>query len=103
MQVVGKAWQASGGTSNQDTDSNQRWVETLVSGSRMLCKTASSLPGREGIDEVREARICLDKVRTRLDEEDKRLRASVDLAEGVWNSVMALKGKICLSLMIRIA
>jgi len=60
----------------------------------MLCKTASSLPGREGVDEAREARICLDKARTRLDE-DKRLMASVDLAEGVWNSVMALKGKMC--------
>ena len=93
MQVVGKAWQASGETPNQDTDSNQRWVETLVSGSRMLCKTASSLPGREGVDEVREARICLDKARMRLDD-DNRLKASVDLAEGVWNSVVALKGNI---------
>lgn len=92
IQVVGKAWQANGEILSDDTDVNDRWVETLVSGARMLCKTATSLPGTEGIDEARDAWTCIEKARTRLDQDNKELVASLDLAEGVWNSVMALKG-----------
>jgi hypothetical protein len=78
-------------------DTNQCWVETLVSGARMLCKSASSNSGPEGIKDVREAGTCIKKARTRLDvgandDEGRRLRASVDLAEGIWCSVLALKG-----------
>ena len=97
IQVVGKAWHANNETVGENTDTNQCWVETLVSGARMLCKSASSKLGLEGIEDVREAGSCIEKARTRLgvdanDDEGRRLRASVDLAEGIWGSVLALKG-----------
>jgi hypothetical protein len=80
-----------------NTDTNRCWVETLVAGARMLCRIASSNQGLEGIEEAREAGTCIEKARTRLrvdanDDEGRRLRASVDLAEGIWASVLALKG-----------
>lgn len=97
IQVVGKAWQANSEMEGEMTDTNQSWVETLVAGARMLCRSASSNPGLEGIEDVREAGTCLEKARKRLnadasDDEGRRLRASVDLAEGIWVSVLALKG-----------
>ncbi|KAF8229254.1 hypothetical protein L208DRAFT_1439479 [Tricholoma matsutake] len=96
IQVVGKAWQANSEMEGEMTDTNQSWVETLVAGARMLCRSASSNPGLEGIEDVREAGTCLEKARKRLnadasDDEGRRLRASVDLAEGIWVSVLALK------------
>lgn len=97
VQVVGKAWQANSEVLSEDTDENQRWVETLVSGARMLCKSAVSLPGTEGIDEARDASTCIEKARTRLDKNNARLCASTVLAEGIWNSVMVLKGTLRLS------
>ena len=97
VQVVGKAWHANNETVGENTDTNQCWVETLVSGARMLCKSASSNLGLDGIEDVREAGIYIEKARARLDantnsDEGRRLRASVDLAEGIWGSVLALKG-----------
>ncbi|KAJ7688974.1 hypothetical protein B0H17DRAFT_1067381 [Mycena rosella] len=89
VQIVGKAWQASCPVLTDDTDSNQHWVETLVAGSRMLCKSASL--AADGIEDVREAGKLLEMARTRLDAFDPVQSASVELAEGVWNSVMALK------------
>ncbi|KAJ7749067.1 hypothetical protein DFH07DRAFT_829576 [Mycena maculata] len=88
-QIVGKAWQASGAGVSEDTDTNRQWVETLVAGSRMLCKSASI--SADGIEDVHEAGKLLTMARTRLDPEDIALGAYVDLAEGVWNSVMAFK------------
>ena len=97
IQVVGKAWQANNETEGGNTDTNQYWVETLVAGARMLCRSVSSNPGLEGIEDVREAGTCVEKARTRLDAKanddvSRRLRASVDLAEGIWGSVLAIKG-----------
>ncbi|KAF9467554.1 hypothetical protein BDZ94DRAFT_1155674 [Collybia nuda] len=90
IQVVGKAWQASGETLTDDTDENDSWVETLISGSRMLCKSASVTPGLEGIKDAREAGVCIEKARTRLDKNNTHLVARVNLAEGIWHSAMAL-------------
>ncbi|KAF7329082.1 hypothetical protein MKEN_00168700 [Mycena kentingensis (nom. inval.)] len=92
VQIVGKAWQASNSAVTEDTDTNKHWVETLVSGSRMLCKSASLLPESEGIDDVREAGRLIALSKSRLDIENVELVASVDLAEGVWNILMAAKG-----------
>jgi hypothetical protein len=92
VQVVGKAWQASDAGVGADADTDRRWVETLVSGSRMLCKSASSLTGLEGLGEAREAGVLVEKARLRLDKKDKELVASVDLADGIWSSVLTLKG-----------
>ncbi|KAJ6524440.1 hypothetical protein DFH09DRAFT_1372181 [Mycena vulgaris] len=89
VQIVGKAWQASGARFSEDTDTNRHWVETLVAGSRMLCKSAAL--DADGIEDVREAERLLAMARTRLDLDDLTLGAAVNLAEGVWNSVMALK------------
>ncbi|KAF8066830.1 hypothetical protein FPV67DRAFT_1768536 [Lyophyllum atratum] len=79
-----------------DTDTDQAWVETLVAGARMLCRSAAAQGGLEGLKEAREAGVCVEKARTRLrpsgsKRDSVRLGASVDLAEGVWYVVMALK------------
>lgn len=94
VQVVGKAHQANEGKGGEDTDADEdrKWVETLVCGVRMLCKSASMVPGLPGVEDVREAGRLVQQARSRLDQEDQELSARVDLAEGVWNSVMALKG-----------
>ncbi|KAJ7119647.1 hypothetical protein C8R44DRAFT_841131 [Mycena epipterygia] len=89
VQIVGKAWQASGASVSEDTDTDRHWVETLVAGSRMLCKSASL--ETDGIEDVREAGRLLAMARTRLDVNDPALAATVNLAEGVWNSIMASK------------
>ncbi|KAJ7074707.1 hypothetical protein C8F01DRAFT_1101566 [Mycena amicta] len=91
VQIVSKAWQASNCTVTEDTDTNKHWVETLVAGSRMLCKGASLVSEAEGIDDAREAGRLISQAKTRLDTEDAELVASVDLAEGVWNTLMVLK------------
>lgn len=114
VQVVGKAWEASKEGVGEDMDDDARWVETLVFGARMLCASvgghggvsASMLPGSngrgqsilmgddgtEGIDEVLEARSILEKARTRLDENDRRLVAEVLLAEGIVWGLLGIKG-----------
>ncbi|PBK98454.1 hypothetical protein ARMGADRAFT_960093 [Armillaria gallica] len=91
VQVVGKAWQASDAGVGADTDTDQNWVETLVYGIRMLCKFASMANGIEGIEDVREAETLVEKAKTRLDKNNQALVASLLLAEGVCQSVMALK------------
>jgi hypothetical protein len=81
----------------KSTQSDATWVATLVWGSRMLCRLAlmaDPTSGNRGIDEAREAGTILEKAKERLDPNDKTLRASVELAEGIWNAVMAIKG-IC--------
>ncbi|GLB40656.1 putative tetratricopeptide repeat [Lyophyllum shimeji] len=78
---------------NADTDSDQAWVETLIAGARMLCRSAAAKGGLEGLKEAREAGECIEKAKTRLrplGKDGVRLKASVDLAEGVFNVTMAL-------------
>ncbi|KIJ67164.1 hypothetical protein HYDPIDRAFT_25637 [Hydnomerulius pinastri MD-312] len=87
VQVVSKACEAG---VDDDYDTDRHWVETLVEGSRMLCRLALSRPGSDGIEEVREAGELIEKAKTRLDTDDKELVARVALAEGVWNTVNVL-------------
>ena len=90
VHTVGKAKLA-----RKPTESDATWVSTLVWGARMLCRVAladDSTLGHRGIDEAREAGVILEKAKERLDSSDKALKASVELAEGVWNTVMAIKG-----------
>jgi hypothetical protein len=94
VQVVSKAFETGGvGVDRVDQETDKEWVETLVQGARMLCRLASA-PGRglDGISEAKDAGELLQKAKTRLDMRDVALSASVDLAEGIWQSVMALKG-----------
>ncbi|KAG5637480.1 hypothetical protein H0H81_004451, partial [Sphagnurus paluster] len=111
VQVVGKAYEASRADAqssnsgrldlsgeedvedeDSDWDSDRSWVQTLVIGARMLCRFAASQSGLEGLKEAKEAGTCIEKARTRLHAKDGiLLSASLDLAEGVWNVVMALK------------
>jgi hypothetical protein len=61
----------------------------------MLCRVAlaaDSTVGHRGIDEAREAGVVLEKAKERLDPSDKTLKANVELAEGVWNTAMGIKG-----------
>ncbi|TRM66755.1 hypothetical protein BD626DRAFT_483705 [Schizophyllum amplum] len=91
VQVVSKAHQASDAGVGADADTDRQWVETLASGARMLCDIASSLPGLEGVELVREAGTLVEKAKTRLAAEEVGLAASIALAEGVYNSILALK------------
>jgi hypothetical protein len=77
------------------TEPDATWVSTLVWGARMLCRVAlatESTSGHRGIDEAREAGVILEKAKERLDSSDKTLKANVELAEGIWNTAMAIKG-----------
>ncbi|KAF9025079.1 hypothetical protein BDZ89DRAFT_1068592 [Hymenopellis radicata] len=91
VQVVSKAWQAGDAGVGVDADTDQKWVETLVYGIRLLCRNASSLSGLDGIEDVREAESLIEKAHSRLDKENKVLSASLLLAEGICQSVYALK------------
>ncbi|TFK51537.1 hypothetical protein OE88DRAFT_1659604 [Heliocybe sulcata] len=103
VQVVSKARetaQADGEKAKQQqesplgdlhADTDRHWVETLVQGARMLCRIAGSKPHGEGLAEVKEAGVMVEKARTRLDPENRELAASLDVAEGVWNLMMASK------------
>jgi hypothetical protein len=90
VHTVGKAKLA-----RKPTEPDTTWVSTLVWGARMLCRVAlaaDSTLGHRGIDEAREAGVILEKAKERLDPSDKTLKASVELAEGIWNTAMAIKG-----------
>ncbi|KAF8152244.1 hypothetical protein B0H34DRAFT_724464 [Crassisporium funariophilum] len=93
IQVVGKAYEASKEGVGEDKDTDEYWVETLVFGARMLCKFASSSPGLEGLEDVQEAGVVIEKARTRLDTTNARLMARVQLAEGIHKSLLAMKGQ----------
>jgi hypothetical protein len=113
VQVVGKAWETVNAETSQkqeDTstssaesvhgvDTDENWVQTLVQGSRMLCRVACSKSGTtlgttgNGLDEAKEAGVLINKAKARLDKNDAELAASVYLAEGIWHSVMAHKGR----------
>jgi hypothetical protein len=90
-QVVGKARQA-GEMDSTDTDEN--WVTTLVAGARMLCRVAleaNETKGERGIEAVREAAEMVKKARDRLENLDVKLKASVELADGICTTVLAIK------------
>lgn len=64
----------------------------------MLCKAVSSTDAsvssgraKEIMDDLREAGTLINKAKSRLNLEDGELVASVDLAEGIWLTVMAVK------------
>ncbi|KAL1688777.1 hypothetical protein GGG16DRAFT_126942 [Schizophyllum commune] len=92
VQVVSKAHLASDAGVGADADTDQHWVDTLTSGARMLCSLASSLPGIDGIEMVREAGTYVEQAKTRLPAEDVELAAKVALSEGIYHQVLALKG-----------
>ncbi|KAI0338701.1 hypothetical protein BDW22DRAFT_1362393 [Trametopsis cervina] len=102
IQVVSKARQAglsgtgkdniesTGAESDSDFDSDKQWVQTLVLGSRMLCRMAlEEVDYGKSVALAKEAGETLEQAKTRLPTEDKELQASVYLAEGVWHSVAA--------------
>ncbi|OCH91549.1 hypothetical protein OBBRIDRAFT_752951 [Obba rivulosa] len=73
-----------------DTDTDKDWVQTLVQGARMLCRLALSEGDYcQALEQVTEAGVMLEKAKCRLDTNDKVLAARVQLAEGIWQSVMA--------------
>lgn len=122
VQVVSKAWLASkqgaGESLNEDdadslantehegyvedTDTDAHWAEMMVFGARMLCKLAGEAKGRKDIDDVKEAKDLLGKAKERMkfvdaadpesDSLSKRLHAEVALAEGIVDSLLAIKG-----------
>ena len=113
VQVVEKAWETANAEATQKredrstssveslqgADTDRNWVQTLVRGARMLCRVACSKSGTalgtagNGLDEAKEAGVLIEKARTRLDKNDAELTASISLAEGIWHSVMAHKGR----------
>jgi hypothetical protein len=97
VQVVSKAH-----TAGSDADSDRHWVETLVQGARMLCRSAAATIGLEGIKDARDAGVLIEKARERLCREDKHLVASVDLAEGIWNWTISLKGSCPLTMNLNV-
>ncbi|KAH7886691.1 hypothetical protein F5I97DRAFT_2017699 [Phlebopus sp. FC_14] len=90
VEIVSKSREAG---VDVDFDTDRHWVETLVEGSRMLCRLALSKAGFDGVEEVKEAGELLEKAKTRLEANDKELVARVALAEGVWNTVTAFTGQ----------
>jgi hypothetical protein len=102
VQVVGKAYQASKEGMGEDIEFYEHWVQTLVFGIRMICRHAVASDDPESIDDVRYAGTLLEKARSRLSENNHLLIASVHLAEGVWNSVIALKGTLSWSLRLMV-
>lgn len=110
--MVGKAWETANAEAVQKqedtstssvesahgTDTDRNWVQTLVQGARMLCRVACSKSGTalgttgNGLDEAKEAGTLIEKAKTRLDKNDTELLASIYMAEGIWQSVMAYKG-----------
>ncbi|KAF7416321.1 hypothetical protein PC9H_002586 [Pleurotus ostreatus] len=107
IQVVGKAYQtltSDGGNPDSvpdempkevlsgepEVDTDRNWVETLCQGARMLCKSAASV--KEGfMDDLNDAGETIEKAKTRLNKSEADLVAAVQLAEGIWRGVLALK------------
>ncbi|KAI0065171.1 hypothetical protein BV25DRAFT_1798883 [Artomyces pyxidatus] len=89
VHTVGKAQQAG-----ENTEPDATWVSTLVWGSRMLCRLALAADpgsGQRGIEEAREAGVIIAKAKARMDPEDSTQKASLELTEGIWNTVMAIQ------------
>jgi hypothetical protein len=101
IQVVGKAYETSGHRSESnsgsgedaDTDTDSNWVDTLIFGATMLCiSSSSSSSNLTEMDDLNEAHKIIEKAKTRLNKEDKRLAAKMDLAEGVYWMMLGVKG-----------
>lgn len=76
-----------------DTDTDSNWVQTLVFGARMLCRLAmAEADGQKALENAKEANTMIEKAKTRLDPQHKELVAAVNLAEGIWGSIMAHTG-----------
>lgn len=99
IQVVGKAYETSGhrsesdlgSGSGEDTDTDSNWVDTLIFGATMLCISSSS-SNLTDMDDLNEAHKIIEKAKTRLNKQDKRLTAKVYLAEGVYWMMLGVKG-----------
>ena len=99
VQIVEKAWQAAsasadaGGGGEFSTDSGQNYIATLIFGSYMLLKNASSHMDTTGIADVREAGRLLHKAVERLNalSNVNEVKACLDLALGVYEVALALK------------
>ncbi|TFY57861.1 hypothetical protein EVJ58_g6765 [Rhodofomes roseus] len=97
VQVVGKAREtqmAQGETGtivgDVDCDTDRNWVQTCVQGARMLCRLAlAEADGQAARKEAKEAGTLIEWAKERLNANDKELVGSVQLAEGIWQSVMA--------------
>ena len=77
-----------------DADSDRQWVQTLVQGGRLLCRIAiHEQDYGKAVELAREAGTILEKARARLDQQDKELLASTQLAEGIWHSTLAYVGE----------
>lgn len=88
VQIVTKAREAAaGGVIDDLADSDRQFIQTLIQGARMLCR----LPG--GVDEAREAGKLIERARAKSNSADDELLASIDLAEGIQQSSLALRGK----------
>jgi hypothetical protein len=103
VQVVSRALEAgnlSSDSASTEGGDDVRWVETLVEGARMLCRIASTKAGLDGRQEAREADALIQKAKQRMEQgragvgTDKEMEARLLLAEGIWNSTMAIKGKL---------
>ena len=92
VQVVRKALETgsmgSEGTETPDgvNDVNVLWVSTLVQAARMLCR----IPG--DARDIREAESFITLARERLGSLNAEQRASVDLADGICKSILAIRG-----------
>jgi hypothetical protein len=112
IQVVGKAYETnhsesgsgSGGGDDTDTDTDSNWVDTLIFGATMLFKLASPSPSSSSLtemDDLNEAHQIIEKAKTRLNKQDKRLVAKMYLAEGVYWMMLGVKGWLVFFLSLR--
>jgi hypothetical protein len=100
IQVVGKAFETSGNRSESDsdsgsgsdTDTDSNWVDTLIFGATILCTSSSSSSNLTEMDDLNEAHKIIEKAKTRLNKEDKRLTAKTHLAEGVYWMMLGVRG-----------
>lgn len=104
IQVVGKSYEtnrsestsSSGDGENADIDTDSNWVDTLIFGATMLFKSSSSSPSSSSLnemDDLNEAHEIIEKAKTRLNKQDKRLVAKIYLAEGVYWMTLGVKGQ----------
>ena len=102
IQVVSKAREAGSSQSESsievegdpEWDTDRLWVQTLVLGANMFCRLAVQESDHDkAVEMAKEAGEIIQKAKQRLDENDKELVGGVQLAEGVWYSIMAHVGK----------
>ncbi|KAJ4498877.1 kinesin motor domain-containing protein [Lentinula lateritia] len=104
VQIISKIHQASTASGNtgeeleHEADTDQSWVQSSVFVARMLCRIVSSTSasvstGRAKliINDLREAETFIEKAKRQLNVSCRELCRSMDLAEGIWLTVMAIK------------